>query len=126
MPIEGLRAWIGEVERKLGMRTRIFLLLTALALGASGAAIYLAVEAHEDSVSESDVRALQQQLEGQISQSSATAGGASPQVSKLEQEVSTLRSQVKALEGGKAGTAAGALPGSAEHGEAAGESGKSK
>ena len=27
MSLDGLRAWIGEVERKLGMRTRVFLVL---------------------------------------------------------------------------------------------------
>jgi branched-chain amino acid transport system permease protein len=31
MPLDGLRAWIGEVERKLGMRTRVFLALAAIA-----------------------------------------------------------------------------------------------
>ena len=43
MSLEGLRAWIGEVERKLGVRTRVFLVLLAIAIGASGAAIYLAI-----------------------------------------------------------------------------------
>jgi cell division protein FtsB len=100
MPVEGLRAWIGEVERKLAVRTRIFLVLAALAVGVSGAGIYLAVEAHDQSVSESDVRALQEQLEGRINQASAAAGAASPEVTTLQQEVSALRSQVKALEGG--------------------------
>jgi outer membrane biosynthesis protein TonB len=73
MPLEGLRAWIGEVERKLGMRTRIFLVLSVIALGGAGAAIYLAVDAREDSVSESDVQALQERLEAQIAEGAATA-----------------------------------------------------
>jgi len=63
MSLEGLRAWIGEVERKLGMRTRVFLVLSTIALGGAGAAIYLAIDASEDSVSESDVQALQKRLE---------------------------------------------------------------
>jgi hypothetical protein len=73
MPLEGLRAWIGEVERKLGMRTRVFLVLTVLALGGAGAAIYLAIDARESSVSESDVQALQEKLEAQIDESAAPA-----------------------------------------------------
>jgi hypothetical protein len=101
MPVEGLRAWIGEVERKLRVRTRIFLVLAAIAIGVGGAAIYLAVEAHNETVSEGDVRALQEQLEGRINQASAQAAGeGSPQVTKLEQEVSALKSQLEALEGG--------------------------
>jgi hypothetical protein len=66
MPLEGLRAWIGEVERKLGMRTRVFLVLVVIAVGGAGAAIYLAIDARESSVSESDVQALQEKLEAQI------------------------------------------------------------
>ncbi len=73
MPLEGLRAWIGEVERKLGMRTRVFLVLSVIALGGAGAAIYLAVDAREDSVRESDVQALQQKLEAQIAGDGAAA-----------------------------------------------------
>jgi hypothetical protein len=66
MSLEGLRAWIGEVERKLGKRTRVFLALAVIAIGLGGAAIYLAIDAREGSVSESDVQELQQQLEAQI------------------------------------------------------------
>jgi len=78
MSLEGLRAWIGEVERKLGMRTRVFLVLSVIALGGAGAAIYLAVDAREDSVSESDVQALQERLETQIGEAAA---GAAPEES---------------------------------------------
>lgn len=57
--LDGLRAWIGEVERKLGMRTRVFLVLVAIAIGGAGAAIYLAVEAQNDQVSKSDLQAVE-------------------------------------------------------------------
>lgn len=66
MSLEGLRAWIGEVERKLAKRTRVFLALAVIAIGIAGAAIYLAIDARESSVSENDVQALQQQLETRI------------------------------------------------------------
>jgi len=72
--VEGLRAWIGEVERKLGKRTRVFLALTVIAIGVAGASLYLAIEAQNDSVSESDVQALQQKLETRIDE--VAAGGA--------------------------------------------------
>jgi hypothetical protein len=73
MSLEGLRAWIGEVERKLGKRTRVFLALAVIAIGLSGAAIYLAIDARESSVSESDVQALQEKLETRIDEVSAGA-----------------------------------------------------
>jgi uncharacterized protein YceH (UPF0502 family) len=59
MSLDGLRAWIGEVERKLGMRTRVFLVLVAIAIGGAGAGIYLAVEAQNDELSKSDLRAVE-------------------------------------------------------------------
>jgi hypothetical protein len=83
MPLEGLRAWIGEVERKLGMRTRVFLVLVVIAVGGAGAAIYLAIDARESSVSESDVQALQEKLETQI----AEGGAAAPVVPEEEAPV---------------------------------------
>lgn len=80
MSLEGLRAWIGEVERKLGKRTRVFLALSVIAIGLGGAAIYLAVDARESSVSESDVQGLQEELEAQIDEAAtgAAAGTAAP------------------------------------------------
>jgi len=76
MSLEGLRAWIGEVERKLAKRTRVFLVLTVIAIGIAGAAVYLAIDARESSVSESDVQALQQQLETRIDELGAPASTA--------------------------------------------------
>jgi hypothetical protein len=60
MSLDGLRAWIGEVERKLKMRTRVFLVLAAIAVGGAGAGIYLAVEAQNGQVTEGDVQTLQE------------------------------------------------------------------
>lgn len=59
MSLDGLRAWIGEVERKLGMRTRVFLVLVAIALGGAGAAVYLAIEAGDEQVSTGDLQAVE-------------------------------------------------------------------
>jgi hypothetical protein len=98
MPLDGLRAWIGEVERKLGMRTRVFLVLATIAIGGAGAAIYLAVDTRENAVSESDVRELQERLEGR----SGGATAADPRVGQLEGELKALESEVERLGGGKA------------------------
>lgn len=66
MSLDGLRAWIGIVERKLAMRTRVFLVLVAIAVGGAAAAIYLAVDAQNNQVSESDVGTLQTELTARI------------------------------------------------------------
>ena len=82
MSLEGLRAWIAEVERKLSRRTRVFLALAVVAIGLGGAAIYLAIDAHDNAVSEGDVRALQEKLEARIDEvaAEATAAQAAPPV----------------------------------------------
>jgi hypothetical protein len=66
MSLDGLRAWIGVVERKLAMRTRVFLVLVAIAIGGAGAGIYLGAKAQTDKVSEGDLHSLQEELIGRI------------------------------------------------------------
>jgi hypothetical protein len=90
MSLDGLRAWIGVVERKLTMRTRVFLVLVAIAVGGAGAAIYLAIEAENDSVSKSDL----QQVRGELAGTTATPGSGTAQ---LEAEVAALQEEVAAL-----------------------------
>jgi hypothetical protein len=102
MPLDGLRAWIGEVERKLGMRTRVFLVLATLAIGAAGAAIYLAIDTRDNAVSESDVQELQSQLEGRSAPGSADTA-------QLEAELKALKAAVASLSG-EGGADSGSTP----------------
>jgi len=109
MSLDGLRAWIGEVERKLGVRTRIFLVLTAIAIGGAGGAIYLALDATDKATGESDVSA----LESRIDQLEAEEATAAPETAPLEAQIEELRQQVEQLEGKGSGAtgAAGATGG---------------
>jgi hypothetical protein len=94
MSLDGLRAWIGEVERKLGARTRVFLVLLAIAIGASGAAIYLALEAEDNGGGSSGAASTQevQQLREQFE----VEGGAA-EISSLEAQIVELRTEVEGL-----------------------------
>jgi uncharacterized membrane protein len=96
MSLDGLRAWIGEVERKLRMRTRVFLVLAVIAIGAAGAAIYLAIDTRDSAVSESDVQTLQEQLETRIDEGGGASSGTG--VAQLEAELGELQTQVQQLE----------------------------
>jgi hypothetical protein len=107
MSLDGLRAWIGEVERKLAARTRVFLVLLAIAIGASGAAIYLALDADDDggggtsstgAATVEEVQSLREQVE---------LGGASADVSSLEAQIVELRSQLQAVEAEQGGGGSG-------------------
>jgi hypothetical protein len=111
MSLDGLRAWIGEVERKLGVRTRIFIVLTAIAIGGAGAAVYLALDASDKATGESDVSA----LEGRLDQLEAQQATAAPATAPLEAQIEELRKQVEQLEGkGAAGTGGVGATGGAE------------
>jgi hypothetical protein len=107
MSLDGLRAWIGEVERKLGARTRVFLVLLAIAIGASGAAIFLALEADDGGggggASTEEVQSLREQVE--------LEGGGGADTAALEAQIVELRGEVEALkagqEGGSGGTGGG-------------------
>ena len=93
MSLDGLRAWIGEVERKLGMRTKVMLVLAAIAIGAAGTAIYLVIDYRDKAVSEADVERLQGELE------EGGAGGTT-EVTRLQAEVDALEAQVEELRQG--------------------------
>jgi hypothetical protein len=128
MSLDGLRAWIGEVERKLGMRTRVFLALTTIAIGIGGAAIYLAIDARESSVSESDVQALQQQLETRIDELAAAPAAAPAEAEPEPAPKPEAGPEAKPEGGGKKGggnTADGA-GGSAPEGATGGDASAAK
>jgi hypothetical protein len=97
MSLDGLRAWIGEVERKLGARTRVFLVLLAIAIGASGAAIYLALDADDGGGSGSSGGASAEEVQ-QLREQVELEGGESPQISALEAQIVELRTEIEALD----------------------------
>lgn len=92
MSLDGLRAWIGLVERKLTMRTRVFLVLVAIAIGGAGAGIVLAIDAQDNAVTKSDLQSVRDELAG-----TAAAPTETPQASELEANLEALQAEVAAL-----------------------------
>jgi hypothetical protein len=105
MSLDGLRAWIGLVERKLTMRTRVFLVLAAIAVGGAGAAIVLAIDAQDNAVSKDDLQAVRDELAGSGAPVESTGAA------ELEAEVETLRSEVATL---RSETSSESSPGEAQ------------
>jgi hypothetical protein len=124
MSLDGLRAWIGEVERKLGMRTRVFIVLVAIAVGGAGAAIYLAIEAKSDAVSKSELQAVRDEAASAAGVPSEGGGSAQleAEISALQEEVAALRAEGDGSAGGKSdspeSSTGGVTPGSASGGAA--------
>jgi hypothetical protein len=104
MSLDGLRAWIGLVERKLTMRSRVFLVLVAIAIGGAGAGIVLAIDAQDNAVSKGDLQTVRDELAG------TSAPAEAPQASELEAELETLQAEVASLraEAGSEGKGDGA------------------
>jgi hypothetical protein len=110
MSLDGLRAWIGEVERKLGKRTRVFLALTVIAIGIAGAGVYLAIDARNSSVSESDVQALQEELEARIDEVAASSTGQPVQPVEPRESGTAKRGDSGNGEGGNSATGGATSP----------------
>jgi predicted lipoprotein with Yx(FWY)xxD motif len=59
---EGLRAWIGELDRRIRKQTRLAIALFIALACVSGGGLYLAIQASNDSASNGDISALQDQI----------------------------------------------------------------
>ena len=112
----GMRAWLAELDRRLGVRTRVGLVRLAIAIGHAAAAAWLALDTRDDAASSKDVAELRSRVDALEAQGGAATGttGLSARVTAAESaaqearaEVARLRARVAALEG-QAGGAAGA------------------
>lgn len=95
--IDGLRSWIAQLERKLGVRTYIGAALAVLALAAGGAGIFLALRVERDAATDADVENLREELTG-VEQTAAQAAqedvrSLGRRITDLEGQISRLRSQ---------------------------------
>ncbi len=77
------------------MRTRVFLVLVAIAVGGAGAGIYLASTPRTTQVSKEDLQTVRDELAGTPTPAEA------PQASELEAELETLQAEVAERAGSK-------------------------
>lgn len=94
--IDGLRAWLAQVDRKLGVRTYAFAAATVLALAAAAVAIVFALQLQEDSATKSDLDDLRGDL-GAVEQQASEA--ATDEVDALSDRLDALEGEVDALRG---------------------------
>jgi hypothetical protein len=111
MSLDGLRAWIGEVERKLAMRTRVFLVLVAIAIGGAGAGIYLGIESNDDGATTEEVQALEERIDALGAGTAATS--LESRLTRLELQLTKLRAERETASGpgkGDGGSTAEEVP----------------
>ncbi len=100
--IDGLRAWLAQVDRKLGVRTYAIGAAVVLALAAGIVGVVLALSAKDESATKDEVRSLEDQLSAVTEQASSAAreeaAALSDRVQALEEQVSSLNGDQTTLE----------------------------
>jgi uncharacterized protein HemX len=89
--IDGLRAWLAELDRKLRVRTYVGVAIAVLALAAAAVGLVLTLQLRQDSATKDDVTSLRDQLSG-VQQSATQAAQSS--VRSLDQRLADLEGQV--------------------------------
>ena len=92
--LDGLRAWVAQLDRRLGTRFYALGAATVLALAAGIVAIVLVLGVKEDSATKSDLDDLREEVAG-VERSASQA--AEDELSALGDRVSQLESQVQGL-----------------------------
>jgi hypothetical protein len=95
--IDSMRAWLAQLDRKLGVRTYLLAAIGLLALAAAVVALVLVLQLKRDAATKDDVDALQGQLTG-VQQSATQAAqkgvrSVNQRLTDLQNEVSSLSSQ---------------------------------
>lgn len=100
-PIEGLRAWIAQVDRKLGVRTYVGAAVAVLALAAAAVGLVLTLTLKQDAATEGDLTSLRDQISA-VEQSASQA--AQEDVQGLDRRLTELEDEVNRLSTGQTTT----------------------
>lgn len=92
--IDGLRAWVAQVDRKLGVRTYVGAAIAVLALAAAAAGLVLTLSLEQDAATDSDIQSLRDQISA-VEQSASQA--AQEDVQSLDRRLTDLEAQVNGI-----------------------------
>lgn len=96
--LEGLRAWVARIDRRLGIRSFAGGAAVVLALAAGIVGVVLALSAKDESATKSEVRSLATQVES-VQREAAEA--AEEDVASLGDRLDALEGRVNTLSGGQ-------------------------
>ena len=121
--LEGLRSWVAQLDRRIGVRTYAGAAALVLALAAAAVALVLVLQLRDDSATTGDVEGLREEIvavedtaakaaredvqtieqrvtevEAQISEITSNQDSAEQQITVLQDDIEDLRSQIDAIE----------------------------
>lgn len=96
--VEGLRAWIARVDRRLGIRSFAGGVALVLALAAGIVGVVLGLAAKDESATKGEVRSLQSQLESVQREASEAA---EEDVASIGERLDALEARVNTIAGGQ-------------------------
>jgi cell division protein FtsL len=97
--IDGLRAWVAQVERKLGVRTYVGAAIVVLALAAAAVGLALTLSLKQDAATNDDIQSLRDQISA-VEQSASQA--AQEDVQALDRRLTELEAEVNRISAGQA------------------------
>lgn len=139
--LEGLRSWVAQLDRRIGVRSYAGAAALVLALAAAAVALVLVLQLRDDSASDGDVERLREEiagvedtaseaaredlqtveqrlteLEGQISEITSNQDSTDQQITVLEDDIEDLRTQIDEIDTGSSasGSAGGSAAGAAD------------
>lgn len=96
--VDGLRAWVAQVDRKLGVRTYVGAAIALLALAAAVVSLVLTLSLKQDAATDNDIQSLRDQISG-VEQSASSA--AEDSVQALDQRLTELADDVNRISTGQ-------------------------
>lgn len=99
--IDGLRAWVAQVDRKLGVRTYVGAAIAVLALAAAAVGLVLTLSLKQDAATNDDIQSLRDQISA-VEQSASQA--AQEDVQALDRRLTELEAEVNKISAGQTTT----------------------
>ena len=96
--IDGLRAWIARVDRKLGVRTYVGAAIAVLGLAAAAVGLVLTLSLKQDAATDDDIQSLRDQISA-VEQSASQA--AQEDVQALDRRLTELEPKVNRISTGQ-------------------------
>lgn len=101
--IDGLRAWVAQLHRKLATRTYVGAAVAVLALAAAAVALVLTLDLKQDAATNGDIQSLQDQISA-VEQTASQSQAAQEDIQALDRRLAQLEDDVNRISTGQTTT----------------------